>query len=177
VYIDGGLYHNNPIRIADKEWKLIWKSELCEHPDIVLSLGTAHNPHNRPVPPKKSSAVRLGVISHGLSLMKIAKDHIDDSLDCEKKWREFVSSIPPNLANRRYIRYNVALMENPPTLDDFHSMNKLQENVRKQLDNDSFRIQQLAMQLMATSFYFKTTQTQPSAENTAIVTGKMTTRH
>lgn len=38
--MDGALYHNNPVRIADAEWKLIWSRSPVTHPDIMLSIGT-----------------------------------------------------------------------------------------------------------------------------------------
>ena len=170
--MDGALYHNNPIKIADREWKLIWSNELCEYPDVVLSLGTAFNPHARRVPVKKSSSVKLGVLSHGMSLMKIAKDHIEDSLDCEKTWCEYVSLLSANASSSRFVRYNIALTEDPPTLDDLHSMKRLQDYVRTQLSNDSFRLKKLAMQLMATSFYFETSRIQQFTENGATVSGR-----
>ncbi len=47
VYQDGGLYHNNPIEIADIERKLIWPEMEHQYPDIVLSLGTGFNPASK----------------------------------------------------------------------------------------------------------------------------------
>lgn len=47
TYLDGAVYHNNPVGIADSEWRLIWGSNLCSHPDVVLSLGTGFDPQKR----------------------------------------------------------------------------------------------------------------------------------
>ena len=42
-YMDGGLYYNNPARLANLESKLIWPETAKSHPDIFLSLGTGQN--------------------------------------------------------------------------------------------------------------------------------------
>jgi len=43
TYLDGALYHNNPVRIAEQERKLIWPDVADKHPDILLSVGTSHS--------------------------------------------------------------------------------------------------------------------------------------
>ncbi|ORX91403.1 acyl transferase/acyl hydrolase/lysophospholipase, partial [Clohesyomyces aquaticus] len=153
VYMDGALFHNNPVWIADREWKLLWSNEICDQPDIVLSLGTAYNPHTRRVPVGRNLPEKRGIITHGRSLMKLAKDHIEDSLDCEKIWADYMSLRPPNTSQDHFIRYNVPLGK-VPMLDDIHSMEQLQQDVRAHLSSNSYRIKNLAMQLMATSFYW-----------------------
>ena len=42
-YLDGGLYFNNPVKVADSERKLIWPDVADKHPDILLSLGTGQD--------------------------------------------------------------------------------------------------------------------------------------
>jgi hypothetical protein len=171
--MDGALNHNNPIRIADREWKLLWGNELCEHPDIILSLGTTYNPHSSHMPARKTVPEKPGIFAHGKSLVKLAKDHIEDSLDCEKTWRSYVSLLPPSASESRYVRYNPALMRDPPTLDDVPAMKPLQQEVRDQLSRDKYRLRGVAMQLMATSFYWETKQAQQFSNNTATVTGEI----
>lgn len=41
VYVDGAMYQNNPINIADKEQKLLWPSLAKDNPDLVVSIGTS----------------------------------------------------------------------------------------------------------------------------------------
>ncbi|KAF2420198.1 hypothetical protein EJ08DRAFT_690440 [Tothia fuscella] len=43
-YIDGAVFHNNPIELAERERKLIWPELQDSYPDIVVSLGTATSP-------------------------------------------------------------------------------------------------------------------------------------
>jgi hypothetical protein len=45
-YIDGALYHNNPVSVAHHERMLIWKDVDLQQPDIFLSIGTGHNGHD-----------------------------------------------------------------------------------------------------------------------------------
>ncbi|KAF1956454.1 hypothetical protein CC80DRAFT_516035 [Byssothecium circinans] len=173
VYMDGALYHNNPIKIADREWKLLWGNEFCEHPDIMLSLGTAYNPHLPQPTARKSMPERLGIVNHGMQLVKLAKNHIEDSLDCEKTWREYLSFLPPNAMPSKFRRYN-PIVANPPAMDDVHAMKHLQQEVRRCLIKDSYDIRAIAMQLMATSFYWETDRVQQFVSNSATITGKHT---
>lgn len=43
TYLDGALYHNNPVRLAHRERKLLWPDVANRHPDILLSLGTSQH--------------------------------------------------------------------------------------------------------------------------------------
>ena len=43
VYLDGALYYNNPVEVADRERKLIWCDVADRHPDVLISLGTGQN--------------------------------------------------------------------------------------------------------------------------------------
>jgi hypothetical protein len=43
TYMDGALYHNNPVKVANHERKAIWPDVAENHPDVVLSIGTGQN--------------------------------------------------------------------------------------------------------------------------------------
>jgi len=43
TYLDGALYHNNPVRLVHRERKLLWPDVADKHPDILLSIGTSQN--------------------------------------------------------------------------------------------------------------------------------------
>ena len=160
VYTDGAIYHNNPITIADKEWKLIWPELENDSPDIVVSVGTSYNPAARLSSEKALSPLspRLGVFSHGKSLMKIAIDHIASSLDSEKAWRSYMDVLnPPPNQKPRYIRINPQLNENPPGLDEVNRLPYIQEVVRE-MSSTNVSIQNVALRLIASSFYFEKSQ-------------------
>ncbi|KAF1844020.1 FabD/lysophospholipase-like protein [Cucurbitaria berberidis CBS 394.84] len=172
TYLDGALYYNNPIGVADSEWKLIWGSNLCSHPDIVLSLGTGYDPQKRERP-QRSSAVRRGIFRNGKFLLKIAADHLQDALDCEKTWQEYTRRLPEEVSRSRFVRYSPQLIKDLPALDDVHRLDSLQEMVRGFLSEDAVKFRRLAMQLIATSFYFETEKVEQLALNTATITGKV----
>jgi hypothetical protein len=158
VYTDGGLYHNNPIKVADQERKLIWPYLADEPPDIILSIGTSYNSLSaRPKPLQPPSGPRRGIINHGKQLLKILMDCIASTLDSERVWNDYVDGL--NLSSRdahRYVRLNPDLFEDPPTLDQVDKIEYIRNIVRRKMRVDE-RIGQVALQLVATSFYFETT--------------------
>ena len=155
--MDGAIYHNNPIQIADKERKLIWPKLENESPDIIVSVGTSYNPAARSSAEKGMSPLspRLGVFSHGKSLMKISIDHVASPLESEKTWRSYIDVLnPPPSQKGRYVRINPQLKENPPRLDEVDRLPYIQEAVREILSTD-VSIHNVALRLIASSFYFE----------------------
>lgn len=154
IYTDGAIYYNNPIEIADKERKLIWPNMEDECPDIVVSVGTTL----RLTPchsTQLASPPRLGVLSHGKSLYKMAVERIASTLDAEKTWDNYISVLhPPAIDRPRYVRLNPQLSEEPPRLDEVHRMLPLRKLVREKWRDDP-KIRQVAVQLIASSFYFE----------------------
>jgi patatin-like phospholipase/acyl hydrolase len=157
VYVDGAVYHNNPIQVADLERRLLWPSDGHNVPDFVLSIGTAYNPSSRRKLIEKSSMTNVGIFGHAKSLASIAMDHVRSSLDSEKTWQDFILQIGlPKEYKDRYQRINPHLLGDPPALDDVHRMKDLQSTVRTQMSNDTSIIS-AAYRLLATSFYFEKT--------------------
>jgi hypothetical protein len=153
--LDGAIYFNNPIQLADRERKFIWPNSCSEYPDIVLSLGTSYYPHSRKAVPEKAAMPKLGVFSHGKSLLKIAIDHIASTLDSEKVFQNYMSILPFTGDHRlRYVRINPQLSEDPPRLDEVDRLSYIQTIVRGQMA-ESPQIKKVARQLVATSFFFE----------------------
>ncbi len=153
-YLDGAIYHNNPIQIADKERKNLWPSMKAEFPDVVVSIGTGYGPpQSKPV--LSSPPPQVGVLSHGKSLYKIATDHIASALDSQKAWDTYISILqPPPEHMTRYVRLNPQLREDPPNLDDVDQIQRIKSTVRTQMATNG-QIQRLAHQLVASCFYFE----------------------
>ena len=98
---------------------------------------------------------RLGVSSHSKSLMKNSIDHIASTLDSEKTWRSYIDILDPPLSQKgRYVRINPQLEEDPPRLDEVDRLPYIQEAVRDMLSTD-VTIQNIALRLIASSFYFE----------------------
>ena len=167
--MDGALYHNNPVRIADAEWKLIWNRSPITHPDILLSIGTGLAP-DQDEKSLKSPITKRGLIRNGKMLLKIATDHIADALDCEKTWNEYIRPLTVHDSPSRFIRYNVKLDGDLPGLDDIKALQPLQDEVKRKVSREP-RIKNLAFQLVATCFYFDVERIQPSTQNSAVATG------
>ena len=103
----------------------------------------------------EKAATSRGVLSHGKSLYRIAVDHIAASLDSEKTWHSYMSVLQPPAPDRaRYVRINPQLSEDPPRLDEAGRLAYIQEKVRGMLLSDN-KIQRVALQLIASSFYFE----------------------
>ena len=43
TYLDGAIYYNNPVKVADNERKFLWPDVADASPDILLSIGTGMN--------------------------------------------------------------------------------------------------------------------------------------
>jgi hypothetical protein len=155
VYLDGGIYHNNPINVADRERKLIWPSIQDEQPDLVVSIGTLYcdKPKEKRTPSWPSYSSR-GIIAHGKHLQRMAQDHIHSSLDSERTWETYLSIKAPSAENkRRYVRINPQISYDPPKLDAKQDMESLREKTRFLVGEDP-QIKVLAHRLIAACFYF-----------------------
>ncbi|KAL8723905.1 MAG: hypothetical protein Q9181_007090 [Wetmoreana brouardii] len=154
VYLDGGVYHNNPIYIAEKERKNIWPSMQTAYPDVLVSIGTSFGPA-RPKKELSSLPPQVGVLAPRKFLYKLPIDHRISALDSEKAWNDYISILqPPREHPSRYVRLNPQLQEDPPNLDDVDCMPRIKDTVRTQMINDA-RISVLGLQLVASCFYFE----------------------
>lgn len=151
---DGGIYHNNPARIADQERKLVWPKFGEAEPDIMVSIGTAYKPQYKD-PKGPWTASPRGVLSHAKMLARLAADHIAVSLDSEQTWRDFVAikNLTP-FDKARYIRLNPLLPKDPPRMDDISAMAEMREIARIDY-GESLVVKMLSRRLVATSFYFQ----------------------
>ncbi|KAF9892309.1 hypothetical protein FE257_002086 [Aspergillus nanangensis] len=156
-YQDGAIYYNNPVEIAIGEQRLIWPQETETYPDIVLSVGTGYSStvenlevSQLPKPPT------WGPLSHVKSLAKIAMDHIQNSLDCEKTWKSFLEKdVHAHKFSDRYIRANLPVDGDLPVLDEVQALDKLSEMARFRFTKQQELIQAVADRLVASSFYFE----------------------
>ncbi|KAL9624998.1 MAG: hypothetical protein Q9160_000727 [Pyrenula sp. 1 TL-2023] len=116
VYLDGALFFNNPVKVADRERKFLWPDVADNHPDIVLSIGTAkngskleeemqaqapQNPNVRQAKPKRKRKIK-GFAPEAKTKLKKTKpfkivlkffevlhSRIDNILDSEREWHKF----------------------------------------------------------------------------------------
>ncbi|KAK8254092.1 hypothetical protein IWZ00DRAFT_435915 [Phyllosticta capitalensis] len=158
VYLDGAIYHNNPIAIAERERRLIWHARPSESPDMVLSIGTGASPNlHREGSPVSPSIRNGGMMDYPKRLFNILRGVLNTSLDCERIWNEFLTGLPDSSEESRFIRINPVLKGNVPQLDAVGQMMPLQNFVRNEAlrTDEELRYRRIAMRLVATCFYFE----------------------
>lgn len=186
-FIDGAVFHNNSVRIASYESKLIWPEVKEYHPDILLSLGTGHNGADTDgfvVPNRSGSATQrrsLGI--RGFpdlnSWIKLAVTRLDNILDSEAIWRLFKKDALGSssyLQARRYVRLNPRIGFRTPKMENNSQVDKLQEDVRSHLQTPPMRakVAGIAHQLIASCFYFERSEPTREADDHYIVQGELT---
>ncbi|KAI0474210.1 hypothetical protein F4859DRAFT_521928 [Xylaria cf. heliscus] len=176
TYIDGAVLHNNPVRIADSERKSICPENQA--PDLFLSIGTGSSPSLSRVGSEKMNPPRKGILSHGRYLYGIMRSTLEQTLDCEKAWDDFIGGVITSLStslDSRFVRINPDVGE-IPALDDKGEIASLRARARGALEGDE-RIPDIAKQLVASSFYFDHLKmSDPKAGETLHVQGKLRCR-
>ncbi|KAI1771432.1 hypothetical protein F4818DRAFT_454557 [Hypoxylon cercidicola] len=157
IYMDGAILHNNPVRIADSERRILWPNHHL--PDLFLSIGSGSSPIPERHESRHRRAPRKGIFSHGLHLYGIMRKSLEQALDCEKAWDEYVagvvSSLTESTSTSRFLRINPNVGE-IPALDEKEKMEALREKARLALASDlGPLVNQVARQLIASSFYFQ----------------------
>ena len=172
TYIDGAVSHNNPVNIADSERKILWPDSQV--PDLFLSIGTGSCSTLPRIGSEKMSAARKGIISHTRYLYGILRSTLQQTLDCEKAWDDYIANITTSPLNTflssRFIRINPDVGE-IPALDDKTQITSWRAKARDNLSEDP-RVPEIANRLIASTFYFEhhpAPITQP--ENTLQVQG------
>ena len=179
-YLDGALYHNNPIRVADLERRLIWPDTESSPPDILLSIGTSCNnsiprgaDDRMHFPPRANDATpsRSGVekkkherfkgsrwkTTQMSKIINIMKHRVENILDTEMTWLMFMSDAArgDEDTKKRYRRINPSIGKDPPKLDDVKMLPSLRLTIQNALKYGDLRksIGEVARQLVASSFY------------------------
>ncbi|KAE9377253.1 hypothetical protein N431DRAFT_542623 [Stipitochalara longipes BDJ] len=121
-YLDGALYFNNPIKIANNERKLLWPEVADCHPDLMLSIGTGQNQEETEAGvsrgarsqneiEKRKMAKRYGktdaaekkqtsrprrvfrAAGNAKNFFSVLVNRMESTLDSELAWRDFVADI------------------------------------------------------------------------------------
>jgi hypothetical protein len=198
-YVDGAVFHNNPVRIANYESKLLWPDADQRPPDILLSIGTGlHGADTENFLDASRSDRRRFQIRKMINQVKptqhdklmavpkafpqieswltIFKKRVESALDAEATWREFrkdVVGTTPHAAAERYIRVNPRTKNRIPKMDDKSQIDNLQEEVINSLrtHGSQTKVKDIAQRLVASSFYFEKTSPSRPADDHIIVQG------
>lgn len=178
AYSDGAIHHNCPAIIADSERRRIW-DEVSDWPaDFVLSLGSGLS---RVRPRGQASALpkdweddrslqslarqsSLSGIRYGL---RLAFKIIDDQLNCEKIWSEYVKEATVQgdqkiQDKRRNMRINVPFNGERPALDAADALQAMEDHALSMVKSDlriRSKIHEAAHRLVASCFYFEVSST------------------
>lgn len=181
--------------MADLERRLIWPDSKFLPPDILLSLGTSCNStthqeaqkclpyhHQKPdcMPTKPSSGGTQENVSKKVQkdtqmskFVKILKNRVENILDAEISWHEFMSDVDAREhedARKRYWRVNPNLMEDPPALDDVQKLPLLRRRMHQIMKYADFQEQtgEIARRLVASSFYLEMPTSLPQDFHTSL---------
>ncbi|KAL3422514.1 hypothetical protein PVAG01_06670 [Phlyctema vagabunda] len=175
-YLDGALYHNNPVTVAHHERKAIWQDVNRQQPDIFLSLGTGHNGHskseatatssifrkkgqNADAPPEASHISLKRYHTFTGQLWSTVSSRFDSILNCNRIWDNFRMDVMGAYSpeRRRYIRLNPDLRFKVPALDDIAQLSNLQKATKKAVVQPSVsaKIREVAHRLLASTFFFE----------------------
>lgn len=154
-YIDGALYYNNPIRVANQERKLLWPDVESQPPDIVLSIGTSFAAETKSTANKLTSWMKP-------NFFQVAFNRFDNILDAQNAWDQFYEEVrePSSTVGQRYIRLNPELQKKVK-LDKVDELPWLREAVRGILRTPKwkFETKMVAHRLVASSFFFEKAST------------------
>lgn len=183
-FLDGAVFHNNPVRIANYESKLLWPDAEERHPDILLSIGTGHYEADadgilattrsdrrrqqvrkvlsqvKPTMREKRSIPALRAFTEVESWINIFKKRVESVLDAELTWKEFQKDVVGTsspIAAERYIRVNPRTQNRTPKMDDKAQITTLHEEIKFSLRTHSMwtKIEAITHRLVASSFYFE----------------------
>jgi len=158
-YYDGGLYRNNPSKIALEESYRIWPENPERHPDVFLSIGCGFSTTNEygVFPFFDSNAL--------IQAFKVVRRRFEQILNSERSWTEGIGVLS-RMEPRRYFRLSPQVTARLPDLDDREALanGSLEKIVDEFLCKSTTiaTIEQVARRLIATSFYLEPS-TQPSA--------------
>ena len=168
--MDGAVYHNNPVKVAEGERKSIWPEDDELDPDILLSIGTGRGPmqsaravegHENQEDGKKWSTLVP-------KLFKVLFARMNEVLDSEAAWSKFIYSLGRGQDIQRYVRLSPEF-SSLPALDDKKQLPTLEMHTRTSFLSMDAQLRYVADRLLASCFYFEKSDVQLT-EN--YVTGK-----
>ena len=155
-YVDGAVYHNNPVKVAEGERKALWPGIDYLDPDLLLSIGSGKCPIQlaKATGKYENQEDRRMWSSLVPKLLKVLFARMNDDLDSEAAWSRFMYSLARGSDTQRYVRLNPELSD-LPALDDKKKLPSLEIDVRTSLLSMDTQIRDVADRLLASCFYFE----------------------
>jgi hypothetical protein len=200
-YVDGAIFHNNPVRIANYESKLLWPDADQRPPDILLSLGTGQHGADTdnfvdvsrydsrrfqirqmlnqviPAPRERRPVPVPKAFQQFESWFTIFKKRVESALDAEVIWREFRKDVVGTTSHteaERYIRVNPRTKSGIPKMDDKQQIETLRGDIKTSLGTypTQKKIKNIAQRLVASTFYFEKSGPSRHTDSHIIVQGR-----
>ncbi|KAF2134377.1 hypothetical protein P153DRAFT_402048 [Dothidotthia symphoricarpi CBS 119687] len=201
-FLDGAVFHNNPVRIANYESKLLWPEAEERHPDILLSIGTGRHEDDtdgflhgtrsdrrrlqvrdqtKPTTQDRRFIPGLRAFNEVEGWLNIFKKRVESVLDAELTWKEFrkdVVGTSSPVAAERYIRINPTTKSRTPKMDDKTQIHILRNEIKSDLRTRGMQmnIEKIAHRLVASSFYFEKSGPSRDAGDHIIIQGTLQCR-
>jgi len=168
TFNDGGIKFNNPAALANEERKLIWPESRARDPDILLSIGTGFDSSIGVQTQEPGPRARIGVRGFAKKMLGIAVDTLQDVLDCEKSWTNFLESVHGNDEDRQHVGIDAERQQNYfrlnpdlkgkfttlPKLDDVKAIDML-ERYTSYIFQTSTKLRSVAATLISSLLYFE----------------------
>ncbi|KAM0796183.1 acyl transferase/acyl hydrolase/lysophospholipase [Usnea florida] len=162
VFVDGALYHNNPIFIAEQELNYIWPRPKA---DVMVSIGTGMDGRLEIGRDSRKEKERKSETAHSApwwnpwqkspmyDLAQIAVEHVKNSLDSQNTWETYLRS-KKGESEKSYVRLNT-IIDDLPELDAVSKIDDLRTKSEKYWTKPEQRqlLRSLANHLLATCFY------------------------
>lgn len=180
IYTAADISNRNPIAIADKERKLLSnQQDPSDLPDLVLSLGTGMDVQPQLMSSGSSVRTTAPSVVGSLKSLTSARDPLKRASSptrCQITSDDFANSLPTSQRSSTYIRFNPVSTMGIPSADDLSKMKHLKSLASSHIDTD--QIKRIAAKLLASVFYFETTENVMEQVDGAFVTqGKYLPSH
>jgi hypothetical protein len=152
--LDGSLKANNPVRLAERERKLIWPCS-GEFPDLHVSIGAGTTGEvNAVVTEGRVGGLHRQATGVGVRY-EIAKGAVKDVMNSDAVWHDFCQPLTER-DKTRYRRLNIPFPKEVPEMDDVSSLLVLEETARTYCSSleATMQLKSIARQLVASTFYF-----------------------
>lgn len=172
TYWDGALKLNNPVFSAEDERQNIWPESSYTLPDILLSLGTGCFPDASAPAGDPGPRFGINIVSGVKAFYQIGIDAIQSELDCERTWQEYIQRGFPGDVEKsdRFHRLSLPITGSKIELDAVNSIEELEHltrayyrdsnlgsNLTSTGPSPSHLLDEIAVQLIASLFYFEVT--------------------
>jgi hypothetical protein len=169
-YWDGGLFHNNPAKIATSEARRIWGDSLAQYPDVLLSIGSGY--HSSTATGRGNNNLLWWERMSFSSTLGVLKRTFLQNMDSEAAWKENFQNLE-SIQPGRYVRFSPSFENPAPNLDDVSTLEngflEIEAGKYIQRKEVSDRIDNLVQCLISTSFYFHLSD-YPTVHNNGSIT-------